>query len=312
MKLLREFRFLFREDKLAAVILAALATVVAARAATADPATPAEVTAAKALLDAGKYAESRAAFAKILAHAPEHPDANYHAGLFACDDGEWEKALDLEGKALASDLNDARYQYGWGAANGIAALKGGLFSKFGYAKKCLAGYQRAAELDPANAKYHWALLNYYQQAPGFVGGGMELAYGQAAALGKIDPELGRLGFMQLYVAEKKYDLAFRQYDEALRASPDNYFALYNFGRLTLMAGQRLDDGMAAFRRCLELPSPPSKDAPSPASLHWRLGLVWEKKNQPEQARTEFLAALKEQPDFRPAQQALDKLGGGKT
>ena len=79
-----------------------------------------------------------------------------------------------------------------------------------------------------------------------------------------------------------------------------------------MAGQRLDDGLAAFRRCLELPSPHSKDAPSVANLHWRLGLVWEKKNQPEQARAEYLAALKEQPDFRQARQALEKLGERKT
>ena len=67
----------------------ALTLVAPARAAANDPATQAEVTAANALLDAGKYAESRAAFAKILAHAPEQPDANYHAGLFACDDGDW-------------------------------------------------------------------------------------------------------------------------------------------------------------------------------------------------------------------------------
>jgi len=283
-----------------------------ARGAATDPATHAEVTAANALLEAGKYVEARTAFAKILAHAPDSPDANYSAGLFACDAGDWEKALSLEGKALASDPNDARYQYGWGSANGVAALKGGLFSKLGYAKKCLAAYRRAAELDPRNLKYHGALLNYYQQAPGFVGGDVDQAYGQAAEIGKIDPELGRQAFTQLYLGEKKPELAFRQYDEALRASPDNAAILYQFGRLTVLTAQRLDEGQAAFRRCLKLPAPNAKDTSWFASVHWRLGNIWEKKNQPEQACAEYRAALKEQSDFRPAQQALEKLGGSKT
>jgi len=289
-----------------------LSVAVAAEAMPDDSALRGELAAANALLHAGKHPEARAAFAKILADAPDNPEANGNAALYACDDGDWEKALRCAGRAIAADPNNARHQYCWGAANGIAALKAGIFSRLGHAKKCLAAYERAAELEPANLQYHWALLNYYQQAPGIAGGDSAKAYGQAAEIGKIDAEAGRQACTQLYLGEKKYDLAFRTYDEALRAAPDDYAALYNFGRLTLTTGRRLDDGFAAFRHCLELTPPTAPDTPSHANIHWRLGNLWEKQSQPERARMEYLAALKEKPDFTPAKQALEKLGGRKT
>ena len=277
-----------------------------------DPDLRQEVAAANALVAAQRGAEARAAWGRILARHPDNPDADCSLGLYACDDGEWEKALAYEGKALAADPNNARYQYGWGAANGVSALKAGIFSKMGYAKKCLAAYRRASELAPENLQYHWALLSFYQQAPGFAGGDLELAYVQAADIAKIDTEAGREAFGQLYVKEKKYDLAFRQYDEAIRAAPNDYAALYNFGRLTLNTSLRLDEGLAAFRRCLEPNAPQAKNAATRANVHWRLGSVLERQNRAEEARREYLAALQEQPNYRQAKQALEKLGPPKT
>ena len=271
-----------------------------------------EVTAAQALQDARKFPEARAAFEKILQHAPDEPTANCQVALYACDKGEWEKALSCASKALAADANNARYQYVWGAANGVAALKGGVFSKLGHAKKCLAAYQRASELEPRNVQYHWALLSYYQQAPGFVGGSIDLAYAQAAEIKKLDPRSGRQAFAQLYLSEKKYDLAFGQYEEVPAEERDDYQTSYSFGRLTLLSGQRLDEGLAAFQRCLELAPPSDGEKRVRADVHWRLGNVWERKGQVETARTEYLTALKELPDFRPAKQALEKLGDRKS
>ena len=297
------------------LVLALAASCAISRAGPIDPVTQAEVTAANVLPAARKSAEAQAAFEKILAHAPDNADANCSLALIACDsgdDGAWEKALRYADQAVTSDPNNARYQYVWGAANGLAALKAGLFSKLGHARKCLAAYERAAELEPRTIQYRWALLNWYQQAPGFVGGDRAKAYAQATALKEIEPEQGRQAFTQLYVDEKKYDQAFRLYAEALHESPDNYATLYNFGRLTLQIGRRLDEGAAAFQRCLELAPPQGNDPPSHADVHWRLGNIWEKKNQLEQARMEYLVALKAAPDFRPALQSLEKLSGNKN
>jgi tetratricopeptide (TPR) repeat protein len=273
----------------------------------AEHATTAELAAANALRDAGKYAEARVAFEKILAHVPDDPEANYSVGLFACDAGDWEKALRCEGKAVTSDPNSARYQYGWGSANGIAAMKAGIFSKLGHAKKCLAAYVRAVELEPHNLQYRRAAMSYYQQAPGFAGGDIEKAYAQAAAIKAFDPEHGRQAFADLYLGEKKIDLAFHEFDEALRQDPNDYPALYQIGRLAGITGVRQDDGIAALKHCLELTPPARADMPKHDNVQWRLGILWEKKGDPVQARAAYVAALAINPDFRRAKDALAQL-----
>lgn len=270
-----------------------------------------DLTAAKILYEGGKYADAKSAYEKIIAIAPDNPEANCRLALFACDRGEWEKALGHAGKAIAKDANNARYQYAWGAANGVSALKSGVLSKVGYARRCLAAYQRAAEIEPNNPQYHFALMSYYQQAPGIVGGDMAKAYDQAAAIRKLDERQGRQAYVQLYVAEKKYDLAFREFDEQLAKSPDDMFVLYQFGRLTQMSAQRLEEGLAAYRRCIVL-APAERPAASRADLHWRVGSVLEQLGKQDEARAEYEVALKEAPEFRPARRAVDKLDGKKA
>lgn len=271
-----------------------------------------QLAAANALLQSSKVPEAQVAFEQVLVSAPGNGEASCALALIACNTGDWEKALLLAEKAVATDATNARYQYVWGAANGLAAMKGGMLSKMGHAKKCLAAYRRASELEPDNAQYRWALLNYYQQAPGFAGGDMELAYVQAAAIKKQNPEAGARAFVQLYLAQKKYDLAFRVYDEALRANPDDLSSLYGLGRVALMSNQRLDDGLSAFRRCLSLPAPAGAEARNRADLHWRIGTVLEAKRQPQEAMAEYSAALRDLPGFPPATKALEKLGGPKA
>ena len=277
----------------------------AARGRAADANVAAELAKADALRDAQRAAEAKAAYAKILQESPDNPDANCSYGLYASDEGDWKTALKCEGKALAADPDNARYQYGWGVANGIAALKGVVFTKVTHAQRCLAAFQRAAHLAPGNLQYRWSLMLYYEQAPGFLGGSMDLAYAEATAIRKLNAASGGEAFAQLYIRDKKYDLAFHEYDEALRAAPDNYSVLYNFARLTQQSGERLDAGLAALRHCLALK--PAQGDPSHASVHWLTGLVFERQGRPDEARKEYDQALKEEPNFQAARQALDRL-----
>lgn len=261
---------------------------------------------AQALFDAHKYWEARTAFEKVLALDPDNVDANWRLGLFACDAGDWEKALAMEERALAHDPNSARLQYGWGAANGVAALKSGIFSKLGYAHKCLAAYRRAAELEPTNAQYHYAVFAYYQQAPGFAGGDKDLARKEADILRKLDPNLARQAWALIYIAEKNVDAAFREYEVFLRDHPDDYWTLYSCGLIAVFSGQRGDDSIAALRHCLRLDVP--SGLPSHADVHCKIAGLYEKKGDRMKARAEYLAALKDDANFWAAKHGLEKLG----
>jgi len=273
-----------------------------------DAAVAEAFAAARTLEREHKYGEARAAFQRVIALAPTHAEANCSLALYAADAGEWEKALQYAGRALVADPDKARHQYVWGAANGVAALKSGLLSRLGYAKKCLAAYRRAVELEPDTLKYRWALLSYYLQAPGFAGGSSARAREQAAEMQRRDAAQGRQAFVQIHLHEKHPEQAFALFEEVLRVAPDDYVALYQFGSLALQAGQRLDDGAAAFQHCLELAPPAGLDVPTHANVHWRLGHYWEKKQEQARARAEYELALQADPGFQPAQKALEKLG----
>ncbi|HVW19637.1 MAG TPA: tetratricopeptide repeat protein [Opitutaceae bacterium] len=271
-----------------------------------DAGVAAELAKADALRDAHEAEAAKAVYAKILRIAPDNPEANCSYGLYAADEGDWRRALKCEAKAVAADPGNARYQYGWGVANGKAALKGVVFAKMAHARKCLAAFQRASELAPDNLQYRWSLMLYYEQAPAILGGNMDLAYAEATAIKKLNVVSGREAFAQVYTRDRKYDLAFQEYEQLLQAAPDSYSDLYDLGQLTLSAGRHLEQGLAALRRCLALP--PVRGGPTHAEVHWRIGGILERQGRSDLARAEYLEALKEEPQLQPARQALDRLG----
>jgi tetratricopeptide (TPR) repeat protein len=109
----------------------------------------------------------------------------------------------------------------------------------------------------------------------------------------------------LYLKEKKYPEAFALYEEVLQAKPDDYMALYQYGRLSAMSGERPDRGIDCLRKALTLPAPTGAPGHSPA--HWRLGNLLEKKGDQAGARAAYEAAVAEDPSFKPAREALQKL-----
>jgi tetratricopeptide (TPR) repeat protein len=208
-------------------------------------------------------------------------------------------------KAVALAPGSSRYVRTLGDAYGAAAQKAGLLSKMSWAKKCKAAYDKAVELDPKDLNARWCVMEFSRQAPGFLGGGMEAAYAQAAEIKKIDPSRGRAAYTTLYVSEKKYAEAFALYDEMLKDSPEDLSTLFQIGKLADTTGQELDRGLSVLKKCLTLPQP--VDARGYAPIHWRMGNILLKKNDPGAARVAYQAALDADPKFTAAADSLAKL-----
>jgi tetratricopeptide (TPR) repeat protein len=269
---------------------------------------PATLEAARALFkERGKSAEAQAAFEKIAAADSSSADAQFYLAQLALRRNDTDKAVAYADKAASLVPNNADYQHTLGDAYGSAAQKASMFSQFGLAKKCLAAYQRAVELKPEDVDFHQSLFEYYRSAPGVVGGGTDKALAEAATIKKLDAMRGRLCFATLYTNDKKYDLALAEFDEVLKAAPDDYAALYQVGKLAAVSGQYLDRGLASLRRCLELPPPASPNTPGHPAAHWRMGLILEKQNNVAGARAAYEAALKLDSRFSPAADSLKKL-----
>jgi tetratricopeptide (TPR) repeat protein len=269
---------------------------------------PARFEAARALyLERGKSAEAQKAFEAIAAEDPKNADAQIFLGQLALRRDDVDKAKPYIEKALQLAPNNAEAHRVMGDIYGRQAQKASIFSQPGLAKKCLAEYERAVALDPKNIDAHASLFEFYRRAPGIMGGGADKALATAATIKRLDPARGRIAFASFYVDDKKVDQAFAQFDEVLKAAPDDYVALYQIGRISAVSGQQLDRGLTALRRCLTLPVPAILNTPGHAAAHWRIGNILEKKGDAAGARAAYNAALKLDPAFTAATEALKKL-----
>lgn len=288
-------------------LLACLALPLLARAATPpSPADPAAFAAARALLDARKPAEAQAAFEKLAAAHPADPEVQFYLGELALRRNEPAKAVPFLEKAIATAPSVSRYHRRLGDAWGTQAASASIFSQLGFAKKCIAAYEKAVALDPADLDARFSAFEYYRRAPGLAGGGFEKASATAAAIKQLDANRGRFAYATLYVGEKKYAEAFAQFDEVLKTTPDDYAALYQIGRIAAVSGEQVDRGLASLRRCLELPVP-TPETPGHAAAHWRIGQLLEKKKDVPGARASYEKSVALDPKFAPAADSLKKL-----
>jgi tetratricopeptide (TPR) repeat protein len=266
---------------------------------------PVAYAAAVALYGQKRPLEAQQAFETLARANPDNGDIQFYLGRLALQRDDQEKAVGYLERAASLAPANSHVHLKLGDAYGISAQKAGLFSQLGWARKCKAEYEKAVELDPGNIDARWSLMEFYRQAPGIAGGGTDKALAQALEIKKLDVARGGIAVATVYAADGKFSLAFAEFDAALKLRPDDYAALYQFGRLAALSGQELDRGLAALQQCLALPLPEGQ--PGPAPVHWRRGNILEKKGDKPGARAAYTEALRLDPKFSQAADALKKL-----
>ncbi len=259
----------------------------------------------RSLLRDRKLAEAETVASALVAAHRADPEAHALLGRVHMAKEDPEVAVKACEKAVELAPTNGELRRQLGDAYGFAAQKAGVLSKMSWAKKCRLAYEKAIELEPSNLNARTSLMTYYQQAPALVGGGMDKAYAQAAEIKRLDPKRGVTAFVTLYIGEKKFTEAATALEEALKAAPDDYAALFQVGRLAALSGERVDRGMEALNKCLSLVPPAG--SPGHEAAHWRLGNLWEKKGDKAAARAAYQAALKLNPTFPQAIESLKKL-----
>src|SRR5689334_11183156 len=142
------------------------------------------------------------------------PDQLFAAGKTALAHDEWDKAADLFEQAVKANPGNAQYHFFLGRAYGEKAGHASMFSAPGLATKTREQFELAVQLDPNYTDARFGLIEYYMQAPGFLGGGEEKAMQQAQELRKRDPLIGHRAFALIYTRQKKPDLARKEYYDA--------------------------------------------------------------------------------------------------
>ncbi len=133
--------------------------------------------------------------------------------------GEYKKASETFEKALALDPNNAKLLHWMGRTYGRRAETANPFAAPGLAAKTRQMFEKSVELDPTDKDALGDLLDYYLEAPGFLGGGLHKAESLAQMILKEDQAEGH--YAQGIVADRKkeYDRAEQQFRRAAELAP---------------------------------------------------------------------------------------------
>jgi len=260
---------------------------------------------ALALYKAHDYGEARVAFQYIVYANPDDAAARHHLGRIAMKSNSTEDAVEHFEKSTQLDPTNSDYFAELGEACGLAADKSTVLGQIKFAKKCRAALERAVELAPDNLEARRGLVDFYRQAPSFLGGGVMKAYTQAETIRDQDLNLGTLILGQLYVADRRFAEATTLFQELCAAEPTNYLAHYSIGRIAAESGEQLVLGESHLLRCLKLT--PGKDEPSHAAVHWRLGNIEQRRKNTDAAQAAYEASLQLDPQFARSAKSLAEL-----
>jgi tetratricopeptide (TPR) repeat protein len=157
---------------------------------------------------------------------------------------QWDAAITECEQAARLDPQNASYHLWLGRAVGEKANHANFLSAYSLAKRVRDEFEEAVRLDPRNVDALSDLGEFYRDAPGAVGGGMDKAQSIASQLDKLDPARAHELRGRMAEAQKDYGTAEREFKQAIAAAAHPAFqwvTLASFYRQR----QRWDDMEAA-------------------------------------------------------------------
>ncbi len=121
--------------------------------------------------------------------------------------GEYKKAGDAFEKAVHVDPNNSELYHWLGRTYGRRAETGSVLTAPGNASKARQFFEKAVELDPKNQDAVNDLFDYYLEAPGFLGGGLNKAEAMANHIQTLNPAEGHYAEAQIKDKLKEYSAA---------------------------------------------------------------------------------------------------------
>jgi tetratricopeptide (TPR) repeat protein len=132
---------------------------------------------------------------------------------------DYHRASEALEKAAVADPNNSRIALWLGRAFGRRAETSSVFTAPKHASKARQYFEKAVELNPKNLEALSDLLEYYLEAPGFLGGGFDKAQGVAEKMSAIDPAEGHWAKAKLAEKHKEFRSAEEQLRRAIEVSP---------------------------------------------------------------------------------------------
>jgi tetratricopeptide (TPR) repeat protein len=150
---------------------------------------------------------------------------------------DYKKATEALEKAVALDPNSSEIHLWLGRAYGRRAETSNPLSAPGHASKARQHFERAAQLNPNNLDAQSDLLEYYLEAPGFLGGGLDKAAATARQMARISPAEGYWAQAKLDEKRKEFGSAEEHLRRAIEVAPHQVGRFLDLARLLTKQGR---------------------------------------------------------------------------
>lgn len=276
------------------------------------------------LLRAKKFIEAEKLANATLARDPANADAmlaKVNAILGSSGVLRVDEAVKVGEQCVAARPQAAACHLALGNALGTKAANASMMSAIGYAGTVRDAFKKAIELEPRNIQARFSLLEYYNAAPGIVGGGKDKAQDLAKQTAAVSAPASQLMLAQIdiadgqlakaesvllavqpgnddvvadrqrdlltalghnYLQNKKYADSERIFNLVQKRYPDSEAGLYGLGRLQQEQG-RYREAIAAFEQALAVTEL--------SSTHYRIAHAALSMGDKARAASEFDKAL---------------------
>lgn len=170
------------------------------------------------------FSKAKPIFEKYLKQNPGDKKTREYLGDIAGYQKDWDTAISYYKSLVNEEESNANYHFKYGGALGFKALSVSRIRAVTYIGDIKHHLERAAALDPKHIETRWALVEFYIQLPGIIGGSEKKAIAYADELGtisKVDEFLAK-GYIAEYSGRPKD--AEKYYKKAIEVggSPHTY------------------------------------------------------------------------------------------
>ncbi len=165
--------------------------------------------------------------------------------------GDFKKATETLEKAVAAQPGDSDTFLWLGRAYGRRAETSSPFTAMGNASKARQNFEKAVELDPKNLEAINDLFEYYLEAPGFLGGGVDKASALAERISALDRAEGYYAQAKIAEKRKEWGSAEDQLRRAVDVAPQQVGRLIDLARFLAKQG-RFQESEQSFERAAKI------------------------------------------------------------
>jgi tetratricopeptide (TPR) repeat protein len=151
--------------------------------------------------------------------------------------GDARRSAEFFEQAVAAEPGSSVYHHWLGRAFGRRAEMGNPFTALSYASKARQHFEKAVELDPKNSEAVNDLFEYYLEAPGIIGGGMDKAVMVAERIAEHNAAEGNYARARIEEKRKNYSRAEEHLRRAIELAPRQVGRVIDLARFLAKQGR---------------------------------------------------------------------------